>query len=185
MTEETPVRCPDLIVAEQMIKLIEEVRDAGDTIGGTVSCVITKPNAGLGEPVFDKLHADLAKAMMSINAAHGFDYGAGFTAVAMRGSQLNDLFINKKNTVSTATNNSGGIQGGISNGQDIYFRVLFKPVATLMQSQQTVNKSLEAIELEGKGRHDPCVLPRAVAIVESMAAIVMADHWLRNKSAKL
>ncbi len=185
LTEKTPVRCPDLAAADQMVKLIEEVRDAGDTIGGTVSCVINNPNTGLGEPVFDKLHADLAKAMMSINAAHGFDYGAGFTAVAMRGSQLNDLFVNEKNTVSTSTNNSGGIQGGISNGQDIYFRVLFKPVATLMQSQQTLDKNLESIELEGKGRHDPCVLPRAVPIVEAMAAIVLADHWLRNKMVKL
>ena len=185
LIEKTPVRCPDLKVAAQMISLIEEVKNAGDTIGGTVSCVIKNTPVGLGEPVFDKLHADLAKAMLSINAAHGFDYGAGFGSVAMRGSQLNDCFVNNNQHLSTATNNSGGIQGGISNGEDIFFRVLFKPVATLMQSQQTVNKEMNAVLLEGKGRHDPCVLPRAVPIVQAMAAIVMADHLLRNKMVKL
>ena len=181
LIENTPVRCPDLDTAQRMIQLIEAVRNAGDTIGGTVTCVIKKIPVGLGEPVFDKLHADLAKAMMSINAAHGFDYGAGFDSVTKRGSQQNDQFVNSENAISTATNNSGGIQGGISNGQDIFFRVLFKPVATLMQSQETVNKNKESISLEGKGRHDPCVLPRAVPIVEAMAAIVIVDHWLRNK----
>ncbi len=184
LIENTPVRCPDQATAQQMIQLIEEVRNAGDTIGGTITCVIKNTPVGLGEPVFDKLHADLAKAMHSINAAHGFDYGAGFDAIAMRGSQLNDQFVNKENTISTASNNSGGIQGGISNGADIFFRVLFKPVATLMQTQETVNKNKETISLEGKGRHDPCVLPRAVPIVEAMAAIVIADHWLRNKIYK-
>lgn len=188
LIENTPVRCPDLETAKRMIQLIEEVRNAGDTIGGTITCVIKNSVIGLGEPVFDKLHADLAKAMLSINAAHGFDYGVGFDAVTKRGSQLNDQFINKENAITTASNNSGGIQGGISNGQDIFFRVLFKPVATIMQSQETVNKNKESISIEGKGRHDPCVLPRAVPIVEAMAAIVMADHWLRNevyKSLKL
>ena len=185
LIENTPVRCPDLKVAEQMISLIEEVKSTGDTIGGIVSCVIKNTIIGLGDPVFDKLHADLAKAMMSINAAHGFDYGAGFAAVALRGSQLNDRFINNDSAISTDTNNSGGIQGGISNGQDIFFRVLFKPVATLMQSQQTVNKEMDTVLLAGKGRHDPCVLPRAVPIVQAMAAMVMADHLLKNKMVML
>ncbi len=182
LIENTPVRCHDMETAKRMIELIEDVRNAGDTIGGTVSCIIKNCPVGLGEPVFDKLHADLAKAMLSINAAHGFDYGAGFDAVMKRGSALNDVFVNKENAITTSTNNSGGIQGGISNGQDIFFRVLFKPVATLMQSQQTVNKNNESITIEGKGRHDACVLPRAVPIVEAMAAMVMADHLLRNKA---
>lgn len=181
LIENTAVRCPDMEAAERMIKLIEQVRDEGDTIGGTITCIITKPPVGIGEPVFDKLHADLAKAMLSINAAHGFDYGAGFDAVTMRGSQMNDQFIKQDTGISTATNNSGGVQGGISNGQDVFFRVLFKPVATLMQQQNTVNKDNQNVVLQGKGRHDPCVLPRAVPIVEAMAALVITDHLLRNK----
>lgn len=181
LIENTAIRCPDMEAAQRMIKLIEQVRDEGDTIGGIITCIVTKPPVGLGEPVFDKLHADLAKAMLSINAAHGFDYGAGFDAVTMRGSQMNDEFVKMDTEISTATNNSGGIQGGISNGQDVFFRVLFKPVATLMQQQNTINKDEKSVLLEGKGRHDPCVLPRAVPIVEAMAALVITDHLLRNK----
>ena len=178
------VRCPDKQVAKQMIRLIEETRKNGDTVGGIVSCVIQNAPAGLGEPVFDKLHADLGKAMLSINAVKGFEYGAGFNAVNYRGSELNDTFVNRSG-IRTASNNSGGIQGGISNGEDIFFRVAFKPVATLMQKQNSVNKAGQEVVIEGKGRHDPCVLPRAVPIVEAMAALVVADHLLRNKSARL
>jgi len=170
-----------------MIELIDNIRKAGDTIGGKVSCIIRNCPVGLGEPVFDKLHADLGKAMLSINAVHGFDYGSGFAGSEMRGSEHNDLFAPKSDTknVSTTTNFSGGIQGGISNGMDITFRVAFKPVATIMQNQQTVNKEGEAAEIKGKGRHDPCVVPRAVPIVEAMAALVIADHYLRNKTVRL
>jgi chorismate synthase len=184
-TETNIVRCPDEAVAQQMIRLIEEVRKAGDTVGGTVSCVIKNCNAGLGEPVFDKLHADLAKAMMSINATKGFEYGSGFEGSLLKGSEHNDIFETNAEKIVTKTNHSGGIQGGISNGMDIYFRVAFKPVATIMQQQESINTSGENITLEGKGRHDPCVLPRAVPIVEAMAALVIADHLLRNKTAKL
>jgi chorismate synthase len=191
--ESTPVRCPDLEVAEQMIALIQEVKKAGDTIGGVTTCVIQGCPVGLGEPAFDKLHADLAKAMLSINAAKGFEYGSGFDGVTMRGSEHNDAFYIAKpdklgtegGKVRTKTNHSGGIQGGISNGEDIYFRVAFKPVATIIPAQESVNMAGESVEVTGRGRHDPCVLPRAVPIVESMAAIVVADHYLRNRLAKI
>ena len=184
-TETTPVRCPDLEVAEEMIELIRKVRKAGDTIGGIVSSVISGMPVGLGEPVFDKLHADLGKAMLSINACKGFDYGSGFVGVTMRGSQHNDAFENVAGQIRTRTNYSGGIQGGISNGMDIYFRVAFKPVATIVQAQQSINEVGEKVSVEGKGRHDPCVVPRAVPIVEAMAALVVADHWLRQRNAQL
>ncbi len=183
-TEHNIVRCPDDLIAETMIQKIEQVRKNGDTIGGIISCVISNVPAGLGEPIFDKLHADLGKAMLSINAVKGFEYGSGFDSVHMLGSEHNDLFeFDKK--VKTKTNNSGGIQGGISNGEDIYFRVAFKPVATIMQRQETINSKGETTEIKGKGRHDPCVLPRAVPIVEAMAALILTDHLLRNKNSKL
>jgi len=176
------VRCPDTLISETMIQRIEQVRKAGDTIGGTVSCVIKNTPVGLGEPVFDKLHADLGKAMLSINAVKGFEYGSGFEGVKMLGSEHNDSFTGTK---KTKTNYSGGIQGGISNGEDIYFTVAFKPVATIMHSQETINLKGEKANIKGKGRHDPCVLPRAVPIVEAMAALVIADHLLRNQTSKL
>ena len=169
-----------------MIKKIEQIRKAGDTIGGVITCIAQHIPAGLGEPVFDKLHADLGKAMLNINAVKGFEIGSGFEGVKMKGSEHNDLFkVEKDNTVHTKTNYSGGIQGGISNGEDIYFRVAFKPVATIMQEQETINNKLETVKLMGKGRHDPCVLPRAVPIVEAMAALVIADHLLRHKTSVL
>ena len=179
--EKNPVRCADAEMAIEMEKHIKEVRKAGDTIGGVVSCVIQGVESGLGEPVFDKLHAELGKAMLSINAAKGFEYGSGFAGVAMRGSEHNDIFERKNEKTITQTNHSGGIQGGISNGMDIYFKVAFKPVATIMQSQQTVDKYGNATEIVGKGRHDACVLPRAVPIVEAMAALVIADFLLRKR----
>lgn len=178
------VHCPDPDTAKQMLELIESVRKDGDTIGGVVTGVVKGCPAGLGEPVFDRLHADLGKAMLSINAAKGFEYGAGFAGVSMRGSQQNDPFVFEKGKVQTSQNHSGGIQGGISNGMDIYFSVVFKPVATIMQSQKSVNTKGEAVDINGKGRHDPCVLPRAVAIVEAMAAITVADHLLRHRLAR-
>lgn len=180
--EKNPVRCPDPELAKEMEAYIKEVRADGDTVGGTVQCVIKNLPKGLGEPVFDKLHAELGKAMLSINAVKGFEYGSGFEGTKMRGSEHNDHF-NKDG--STQTNLSGGIQGGISNGMDIYFKVAFKPVATLMQKQQTINSKGEEVEMQGKGRHDPCVVPRAVPIVESMAALVIADFFLQNKSSKI
>ena len=183
--EQNPVRCPHPEKAAEMESLIRDIRKQGDTIGGTVSCVINNVPAGLGEPVFDKLHADLAKAMMSINAAKGFEYGSGFTGTTMKGSEHNDAFYMEDGQVKTKTNYSGGIQGGISNGMPIYFNVAFKPVATIMQDQESIDESNEKVKIEGKGRHDPCVLPRAVPIVEAMAALVMADHYLRNKTSKL
>jgi chorismate synthase len=182
--EKNIVRCPDEQTAQQMIDLIEQVRKQGDTVGGIVTCVAKHVPAGLGEPCFDKLHADLGKAMLSINAVKGFEYGAGFDSIKQKGSEQNDLFVNR-NGIRTLTNNSGGIQGGISNGEDIYFRVAFKPVATVMQKQKTVNKAGEEVILEGRGRHDPCVLPRAVPIVEAMTALVLVDHLLLNRAAKL
>lgn len=185
LTETNDVRCPDPATAETMIQLIRQIRKEGDTIGGIVSCVIKGVPAGLGEPVFDKLHADLAKAMLSINAAKGFEYGSGFSGTFLKGSQHNDAFYAEGSEVKTKTNLSGGIQGGISNGMDIYFNVAFKPVATIMMDQQSVNQTGEAVTVSGKGRHDPCVLPRAVPIVESMAALVLADHWLRLRLARL
>lgn len=183
--EKNIIRCPDANTAQQMIELIEQIRKEGDTIGGVISCVITGVLPGLGEPVFDRLHADLGKAMLSINAVKGFEYGSGFSGSSMRGSEHNDIMTPGESTTHFNTNHSGGIQGGISNGEPIYFRVAFKPVATIMQEQNSVNNTGEAITIAGKGRHDPCVVPRAVPIVESMAALVIADHWLRNKAAKL
>lgn len=182
LIESNPVRCPDPALAEIMESYIKEVRAEGDTVGGTVQCIIKNVPKGLGEPVFDKLHAELGKAMLSINAVKGFEYGSGFEGTKMKGSSHNDLF-NKDG--STNTNLSGGIQGGISNGMDIYFRVAFKPVATIMQKQQTINSKGEEVEMQGKGRHDPCVVPRAVPIVESMAALVIADFFLQNKISKI
>ena len=183
--EKSTVRCPDKIVSGQMIELIEKMQKEGDTVGGIVQCVIEKVPVGLGEPVFDKLHADLAKAMLSINAVKGFEYGSGFKAAEMKGSGHNDIFENRDGRIATKTNWSGGIQGGISNGQDIYFNVAFKPVATLMQDQQTVNSKGEIVFIKGKGRHDVCVVPRAVPIVEAMAAMVLVDHWLRGRVSNL
>jgi chorismate synthase len=177
-TESNPVRCPDEATAAKMEELIRDIRKQGDTIGGTITCVLQNVPLGLGEPVFDKLHADLGKAMLSINAVKGFEYGSGFCGAQMKGSDHNDLY-NPDGT--TKTNLSGGIQGGISNGMDIYFRVAFKPVATLIQKQEVLDNQGNIIELQGKGRHDPCVLPRAVPIVEAMAAIVLADFYLINK----
>ena len=175
------VRCPDEVAAAKMINLIEQVRSAGDTLGGEITAMVKGCPAGLGEPVFDKLHADLAKAMLSINAVKGFEIGSGFAGTYEKGSQQNDVFEKQDGKIATATNNSGGIQGGISNGMDIYFNVAFKPVSTLMKSQKSVDSQGREVEIEGKGRHDACVLPRAVPIVEAMAALVICDHYLRNK----
>lgn len=181
LTETNMVRCPDTETARRMIALIEDVRKQGDTVGGVITGIATGVPAGWGEPVFDKLHADLGKAMLSINAAKGFDYGSGFAGVTLKGSEHNDAFIpgSGERKIVTQTNNSGGVQGGISNGEDIYFRVAFKPVATIIQKQLTVNDQAQPLEMMGKGRHDPCVLPRAVPIVEAMCALVLADHALR------
>ena len=179
------VRCADPATAQQMIECIDQIRKEGDTIGGKVACIIRNCPAGLGEPVFDKLHAELGKAMLSINAVHGFEYGSGFSGSEMRGSEHNDIFIPDGANPKTLTNFSGGIQGGISNGMEINFRVAFKPVATIMHNQQTINAAGEAAEIKGKGRHDPCVVPRAVVIVEAMAALVLADAMLRNKNSRL
>ncbi len=188
-TESNLVRCPDAVVAEQMINYIEKIRKQGDTIGGVIQCVIQHVPAGLGEPVFDKLHAVLGHAMLSINAVKGFELGSGFSSVAFKGSELNDIFEpageGEQPAIKTKSNNSGGIQGGISNGMPIYFNVAFKPVATVLQKQSSVNQQGQEIILEGRGRHDPCVLPRAVPIVESMAALVMADFLLLNKTNRL
>jgi chorismate synthase len=176
------VRCPDAKTASKMISKIKEIKKQGDTIGGTVTCVIQNVPVGLGEPVFDKLHAQLGKAMLSINAVKGFEFGSGFKGATMKGSEHNDLF---KQDGTTKSNLSGGIQGGISNGMDIYFKVAFKPVATVMQKQHTINRRGEKVEMQGKGRHDPCVVPRAVPIVEAMAALTIADFWLANQLSKL
>jgi chorismate synthase len=184
-TEDNIVRCPDSATAEKMIALIDQVRLERDTIGGIVTGVIKNSPVGLGEPVFDKLHAELGKAMLSINAVKGFEYGSGFEGISLRGSQHNDEFYSEGGRIRTKTNLSGGIQGGISNGEDIYFNVAFKPVATIMQDQPSVDKQGNEVTVSGKGRHDPCVVPRAVPIVEAMAALVMADFLLRNKVAKL
>ena len=183
--ERNPVRCPDPEKATEMEALIKEVKSAGDTIGGAICCVVKGCPVGLGEPVFGKLHAALASAMMSINAAKGFEYGEGFSGLAMRGSEQNDIFYNNDGIISTKTNHSGGIQGGISNGQDIYFRVAFKPVATLLSEQQTVDIHGNDAIVKAKGRHDPCVLPRAVPIVEAMTAMTILDYYLLNKTTKL
>ncbi|WBL27331.1 chorismate synthase [Zunongwangia sp. HGR-M22] len=182
LIETNPVRCPDKAKAEEMEAYIKQIRSEGDTVGGTVRCVISHVPKGLGEPVFDKLHAELGKAMLSINAVKGFEYGSGFEGTKMKGSEHNDLF---NEDGSTKSNLSGGIQGGISNGMDIYFNVAFKPVATIMQNQETIDKEGKLVEMQGKGRHDPCVVPRAVPIVEAMAALTIADFLLQNKSSKL
>jgi chorismate synthase len=184
-TEDNIVRCPDADTAEKMIALIDQVRLDRDTIGGIVTAVIKNTPVGLGEPVFDKLHAELGKAMLSINAVKGFEYGSGFEGTRLRGSQHNDEFYNEGGKIKTKTNFSGGIQGGISNGEDIYFNVAFKPVATIMQDQASVDKHGNETTVSGKGRHDPCVVPRAVPIVEAMAALVLADFLLRAKTSKL
>ncbi len=179
------VRCPDNDASEKMINLITELKSKGNTVGGQIKCIINGVKPGLGQPVFDKLHADLGKAMLSINAVKGFEYGSGFSGSKMTGSVHNDEFIVENGNVSTKTNNSGGIQGGISNGEEIYCKVAFKPVATIMSKQNSIDKEKTNVELSVKGRHDPCVVPRAVPIVESMAAIVLADHLLRNRTSKL
>ena len=178
----SPVRCPDEDTAAKMEQLIRDARDAGDTLGGVIRCVVSGCPVGLGEPVFDKLHADLGKAMLSINACKGFEIGSGFAGTRMMGSKHNDRFISDGDSISTATNYSGGVQGGISNGQDIVMRVAFKPVSTIMKSQQSVDTKGNEVTIEGKGRHDPCVLPRAVPIVEAMTALTLLDHYLRAKA---
>ncbi|WP_392469576.1 chorismate synthase [Sphingobacterium cellulitidis] len=180
--ENNIVRCADPASASEMEEFINQVRKNGDTVGGVISTVIRKVPVGLGEPVFDKLHADLAKAMMSINAVHGFEYGSGFEGSKMFGSEHNDIFINQEDEIKTITNFSGGIQGGISNGMDITFRTAFKPVATIMRDQSTIDAEGNETSISGKGRHDPCVVPRAVIIVEAMAALVIADHLLKYKA---
>ena len=184
LAESNAVRCPDASVAASMEQLILEVKRAGDTVGGIVTCVVKGAPVGLGEPLYDKLSASLASAMMSINAAKGFEYGNGFAAAAGRGSQQNDIFYNDGGRIATRTNNSGGIQGGISNGNDICFRVAFKPVATLLMEQPTVTKGGEETVLLARGRHDPCVVPRAVPVVEAMAALVVLDHYLLDRAAR-
>ena len=180
--ENNAVRCPDAQMAEKMEAYIKEIRKEGDTVGGVVSCVIKNVPIGLGEPVFDKLHAELGKAMLSINAVKGFEFGSGFAGTRLKGSAHNDAF---NPDGSTKTNHSGGIQGGISNGMDIYFNVAFKPVATLIQAYETIDNQGNTVKMHGKGRHDPCVVPRAVPIVEAMAALVLADFYLLNKAVKL
>ena len=185
LIESNAVRCPDTEAAERMYALIDSVRRDGDTIGGVVTCVVRGVPAGWGEPVFDKLHARLAYAMMGINAAKGFEYGMGFNGVAHRGSEMNDAFIADNGRIRTATNHSGGIQGGISNGEDIYFRVAFKPVATLLRDVETVDAEGNPTVLKARGRHDPCVLPRAVPVVEAMAAMTLLDMYLLNKTTRL
>lgn len=187
LTETNLVRCPDQEKAIQMEQLIADVKDAGDTIGGVITCVIKGCPVGLGEPEFDKLHAQLGAAMLSINAVKGFEYGEGFAGVTARGSEQNDIFVPAADPkgITTKTNHSGGIQGGLSNGQDIYFRVAFKPVATVLREQQTVDTDGRPVTLTARGRHDPCVLPRAVPIVEAMAAMVVLDNYLLNKTVKI
>ena len=183
--EENPVRCPDSELARQMEELILRVKGEGDTIGGVVSCVIQGCPIGLGQPVFGKLHAALGNAMLSINAAKGFEYGQGFGSMDLKGSQQNDLFYNENGNIALRTNHSGGIQGGISNGEDIYFRVAFKPVATILMEQSTVDKEGNETVLKARGRHDPCVLPRAVPIVEAMAAMTLLDYYLLGKVSRM
>ena len=185
LTETNAVRCPDPDKAALMEQLITEVKADGDTIGGIITCVVKGCPPGLGEPEFDKLHAALGAAMLSINAVKGFEYGEGFAGVTARGSQQNDVFVNDTGRITTTTNHSGGIQGGISNGQDIYFRVAFKPVATLLKEQDTVDLEGNPTKLTARGRHDPCVLPRAVPVVEAMAAMTILDYYLLNKTGQL
>ena len=184
-TEDNILRCPDPEAAEQMIALIDETRKNRDTIGGVITGVITGTPPGLGEPVFDKLHAELGKAMLSINAVKGFEYGSGFEGVKLNGSEHNDAFYTEDDLVKTRTNHSGGIQGGISNGQDIYFNVAFKPVATIMKDQESIDEAGKSVTVSGKGRHDPCVVPRAVPIVEAMSALVIADYLLISRANRL
>jgi chorismate synthase len=183
--EKSVLRCPDAAAAKRMEALIKQIRDEGDSVGGVIECVVRGIPAGLGEPVFDKLEADLAKAMMSLPATKGFEIGSGFAATRMRGSKHNDPFEMRGGKIRTVTNNSGGVQGGISNGEEIYFRVAFKPTATIAHKQKTVTASRKETELAARGRHDPCVLPRAVAIVEAMAALILCDHALRQKAIGL
>ena len=183
--EKNAVRCPDVAAAKRMESLIGQIRDEGDSVGGVIECVVRGIPAGLGEPVFDKLEADLAKAMLSLPATKGFEIGSGFAATHMRGSEHNDPFEMRGGKIRTATNNSGGVQGGISNGEEIYFRVAFKPTATIAHEQKTVNISREQTKLSARGRHDPCVLPRAVPIVEAMAALVLCDHAFRQQAIGL
>lgn len=180
--EANAVRCPHPATAERMIETIKQARSEGDSVGGVIECRIRNVPAGLGAPVFDRLDADLAKAMISLPATKGFEIGSGFAGTLLKGSQHNDAFVATEGAVRTATNKSGGVQGGISNGADIVFRVAFKPTATIMQAQQTVDQQGAATELQGRGRHDPCVVPRAVVIVEAMAALVLIDHWLRQSA---
>lgn len=181
-TDDNIVRCPDAATAERMIAAIEEVRKAGDSLGGVITCVIRGVPAGWGEPVFSKLHAELGKAMLSINAVKGFEIGSGFDGARLKGSEHNDEFVEGG---ATRTNNSGGIQGGISNGEDIYFRVAFKPTATIMKDQTGVDTSGKQVVIKGRGRHDPCVVPRAVPIVEAMSGLVLADAYLQSLSNRL
>ena len=183
--EKNAVRCPDAAAAKQMIELIEQIRDEGDSVGGVIECVVRGIPAGLGEPVFDKLEADLAKAMMSLPATKGFEIGSGFAATRMRGSEHNDPFEMHRGKIRTTTNNSGGVQGGISNGEEIYFRIAFKPTATIAREQKTVSALREQTKLAARGRHDPCVLPRAVPIVEAMASLLLCDHALRQQATSL
>lgn len=180
LIESNSVRCPDNITAEKMIKAIEAAKSDGDSLGGKITCVIKNCPSGLGEPVFDKLHADLGKAMLSINAVKGFEYGSGFNGTRMKGSEHNDPFIIENGKTKTESNHSGGIQGGISNGEDIYFNVAFKPTSTIKKEQHTINNIGEEIQFKAEGRHDPCVVPRAVPIVEAMAALTILDHFLKK-----
>lgn len=184
-TEDNAVRCPDAETALEMEKLIKQIKEDGDTIGGVISCVVRNCPVGLGEPIFDKLQGRLALAMLSINAAKGFEYGCGFAGATQKGTELNDVFYNAGGRIRTKTNNSGGIQGGISNGEDIYFRVAFKAVPTLLKDQQTVDKNGNEVTFKARGRHDPCVLPRAVPIVEALAALTIADAYLEAKARNL
>lgn len=179
--QQSVVRCPDLKISEKMIMYLEQLKAEGDSIGGIVSCVIKGLPVGLGAPIFDKLQADLAKAMLSINAAKGFQYGLGFDGLSLKGSEYNDEFVMNEGKISTKTNYSGGIQGGISNGEDLYFDVAFKPASSIKKTQNTVDKAGKTVELSVEGRHDPCVVPRAVPVVEAMAAMVILDHWLLSK----
>ena len=183
--EKSLVRCPDKTVSDAMIKSIEKAKKEGDSLGGIIKCIVSGMPAGLGEPVFDKLHADIGKAVLSINAVKGFEYGSGFAGTKMKGSEHNDTFTNQNGKVVTTTNYSGGIQGGISNGMDFYCNVAFKPTATIAHLQQSVDKKGNQVEVTVKGRHDPCVVPRAVPIVEAMIALTIADHLLRNKTTRL
>lgn len=181
LIESNVVRCPEQATAEKMIDYIKQLKEEGDSIGGIISCIIKGVPVGWGEPIFDKMQSRLAQSMLSINATHGFDYGRGFEGVSLKGSEINDPFVKENDKVTTRTNNSGGIQGGISNGQDIYFRVLFKPVATISKKQETLDIHSNEVQLEARGRHDPCVLPRAVPIVEAMAALTLMDlHLTRS-----